>query len=168
MPVQFFQHRVVQMFNVAANLGAVQVFTSAHTTQDQFRFITFSGGSSEIAASHYTFCCSAVSGVDTWLFTLKNNWQIPNSQVFRAIAFDTAVPVSPLAFAQFTVADGISDCGIFSSGEGSIGDISIVNNLVSAPGASELNIPWQAGSNCSGLVYFVEVGIWGPDGVPFD
>jgi Skp family chaperone for outer membrane proteins len=170
MTVEFFQHRVAQVFNVAANLSAVSVFTSAHTTQDQFRFVTFAAsGDSDIAASHYTFCCSAVSGTDGWLFKLKNNWEIPDSQVFRVIGFDTALATSAASFERFDVEDGITDCGIFGSDEGSVTGVSVTNHPVFFPDfQSELDIAWQAGSNCSGLVYFVQVVIWGPDSVPFE
>ena len=172
MPVQFFQHRVAQFFNVAANLDAVKVFTSAHTTTDEFRFVVFTdlaeSGNSDIAASHYTFCCSSVSGTDTWLFSFKNGWQVPDSEVFRVIGFDSALPTPAQVFARFEVNDGISDCGLFSSGDGGTGAISVINNLVSAPGVSEVQIPWHAGAHCSGLMYFVRITIWGPDGIPFE
>lgn len=168
--VEFFQHRVAQPFNVAANLSSVAVFTTAHTTQDQFRFVTFNGSpGSDIAASHYTFCCSAVSGTDGWLIKLNNGWEVPNSNVFFATGFDTAILSSSGNFVRFDVEDGISDCGLFSSGGGSVTGLSVLNNPPSFPGyQSELDISWQAGSNCSGIVYFAEVLIWGPDGVPFE
>jgi hypothetical protein len=168
--VEFFQHRVAQAFNVAANLNSVAAFTTAHTTQDQFRFVTFNGTpDSDIAASHYTFCCSAVSGTDGWLIKLKNGWEVPSSQIFFVPAFDTAVPSSAGNFVRFAVEDGISDCGIFSSGEGSVTGVSVLNNPPSFPDfQSELDISWQAGSNCSGVVYIAEILIWGPDGVPFE
>jgi hypothetical protein len=168
--VTFFQHRVAQPFNVASNLDAVKVFTTAHTTQDQFRFVTLaSSGDSDIAASHYTFCCSAVSGTDGWLFKLKNGWEIPGSQVFRVTGFDTAFATSPLSFERFDVEDGITDCGVFGSGEGFVTGASVINNPPFFPDVqSELDISWQAGAHCSGLVYFVQVVIWGPDGVPFE
>jgi hypothetical protein len=168
--VEFFQHRVGQAFNVAANLSSVAAFTTAHTTQDQFRFVTFNASSdSDIAASHYTFCCSAVSGTDGWLVKLKNGWQVPSSQVFFVTGFDTAVPSSAGNFVRFAVEDGISDCGIFSSGEGSVTGVSVVNNPPSFPDyQSEVDVSWQAGSNCSGLVYIAQILIWGPDGVPFE
>jgi hypothetical protein len=170
MTVEFFQHRVAQAFNVAANLNAVSVFTTAHTTQDQFRFATFAAsGNSDIASSHYTFCCSAVSGTDGWLFKLKNNWEIPDSNVFRVTAFDTAADTSVLAFERFDVEDGITDCGIFGSDAGGVTGVSVINNPSSFPDVkTQLNISWQAGAHCSGLVYFVQVVIWGPDGVPFE
>ena len=170
MTVEFFQHRVAQAFNVAANLNAVSVFTTAHTTQDQFRFATFAAsGNSDIASSHYTFCCSAVSGTDGWLFKLKNNWEIPDSNVFRVTGFDTAADTSVLAFERFDVEDGITDCGIFGSDAGGVTGVSVINNPSSFPDVkTQLNISWQAGAHCSGLVYFVQVVIWGPDGVPFE
>ena len=168
--VEFFQHRVAQAFNVAANLSSVAVFTTAHTTQDQFRFVTFNASSdSDIAASHYTFCCSAVSGTDGWLIKLANGWEVPSSQVFFVTGFDSATPSSAGNFVRFAVEDGISDCGIFSSGEGSVTGVSALNNPPSFPAyQSEVDISWQAGSNCSGIVYFAEILIWGPDGVPFE
>jgi hypothetical protein len=170
MPVDFFQHRVAQVFNVANNLSAVSVFTTAHTTQDQFRFVTFTAtGNSDIAASHYTFCCSAVSGTDGWLFKLKNNWEIPNSNVFRVTGFDTAAATSVLAFQRFDLEDGITDCGIFGSDEGGLTGVSVINNPTFFPDfQTELNISWEAGAHCSGFVYFMQVVIWGPDGVPFE
>jgi hypothetical protein len=170
MPVDFFQHRVAQVFNVANNLGAVSVFTTAHTTQDQFRFVTFTAsGNSDIAASHYTFCCSAVAGTDGWLFKLKNNWEIPDSNVFRVTGFDTAADTSVLAFQRFDVEDGITDCGIFGSDEGGLTGVSVINNPTFFPDfQTELNISWEAGAHCSGLVYFMQIVIWGPDGVPVE
>ncbi|HXA84222.1 MAG TPA: hypothetical protein VNZ47_04050 [Candidatus Dormibacteraeota bacterium] len=167
--VQFFQHRVAQALNVAANLNAVSVFTTAHTTQDQFRFVTLAAsGDSDIAASHYTFCCSAVSGTDGWLFKLKNNWEIPDAEVFRVTGFDTAIATSPLSFERFDVDDGITDCGIFGSDAGGVTGVSVINNPSFFPDfQAEMNISWQAGAHCSGLVYFVQVVLWGPDGVPF-
>jgi hypothetical protein len=100
---------------------------------------------------------------------LKNNWEIPGSNVFRVTGFDTAADTSVLAFQRFDLEDGITDCGIFGSDEGGLTGVSVINNPTFFPDfQTELNIAWEAGAHCSGFVYFMQVVIWGPDGVPFE
>lgn len=168
--VQFFQHRVGQPFDLARHANDVAAGSTAHTTQDQIEGVIFSDtGVGGIAGSHYTFCCSAVSGTDRWLFKLQNNWQVPAAAtVYTAIQFDEVVQTTKFDFLQMR-SGGIQDCGVFSSGEGFVADVELLGPPVDFPQfQSEVDISWQVGAHCSGMVYVAQVIIQGPEGVPYD
>jgi hypothetical protein len=168
--VQFFQHRVGQLFDVALHANDIAAGTTAHTTQDQIEGVIFTdthtGG---IAGSHYTFCCSAVSGTDRWLFKLQNNWQVPTTaEVVVITQFDQGVRIGKGDF-LFVNSDGIQDCGVFSSGEGFVAGTAMLGPPADFPQfQSEIDISWHVGSNCSGMVYVAQVFIQGPEGLPYD
>jgi hypothetical protein len=168
--VQFFQHRVAQVFDVAKHANDVEAVVTAHTTQDQIEGVIFSAtGVGGIAGSHYTFCCSAVSGTDRWLFKLQNGWQVPATPVvYRALQFDEVIGMGKLDFLWLSE-DGSQECGIFSSGEGFIDHTDLLGTPPDFPEfQSEVDIAWHVGSNCSGVVYDAQVFILGPEGVPYD
>jgi hypothetical protein len=168
VPVQFFQHRIAAPFDAVGQINSLAVGTTAHTTNDDFRVISFATGGHDIIAGHYTFCCSAVSGTDRWFFKLNNGWQMAVPPTFLVRDYDDAGLFSSLFFLRFEVVDGTTECGLFSSGEGSVTDQKILGAPADFPQfQGEVDVSWQVGSNCSGIVYIAQIFIVGPEGVPY-
>src|SRR5215472_6057979 len=169
VPVQFFQHRIAAPFDPFGQINSLAVSTTAHTTNDDFRAVVLGGTAfHDIIAGHYTFCCSSVSGTDRWFFKLKNGWQMAVPPTFLVRGYDNVEPFPSRFFLRFDVIDGTTDCGLFSSGEGSVTGSKILGAPPDFPQfQGEIDVSWHVGSNCSGLVYAAQILIVGPEGVSY-
>jgi hypothetical protein len=78
------------------------------------------------------------------------------------------MPVDYYYLVSFHNYDGFTNCGLFSSGDGSIESALPVTPPSNSPYQAEVDVDWTAGSNCSGIAYALSVTIMGPDGIPFE
>jgi len=108
-----------------------------------------------------------VDGVDGYAFKLKNGWQIPLQSVMVTPRFNYTDSIEPWSFVDLFYYEDFQRCGSFSSGTGTVKSATAV-----APTQpdyqAQIDVAWHVGSNCSGVIYGLEVFIYGPEGVPYD
>ena len=112
--------------------------------------------------SHFTFCCSSVSGTDRWILSLKNGWIL--QILYPAVDSSPSAPGTPDLLGFW--ADGYTTCTFFNK-EGSVTDYRQIDSTDPRVQGGEIDISWWVDHSCSGIEYGANFPIIGPAGVPY-